>query len=658
MKKLNELTIEEKMRLICGDGSWHTADLEGKLPRLKVSDGPVGLRTHDDEDTTVTIPAVAYPSIQMLANSWSKGCVREMAHCLADDCAERKVDVLLAPGVNIKRSPFCGRNFEYFSEDPYLAGTLAYEYIAGVQEYGVGTCLKHFVANNLEYDRFHQSSDIDERTMREIYYKPFELACKANPVSVMCSYNRVNGVYASENEKGFAILRNEFGFDGAIVSDWGAVRDRTAAAKAGLDLEMPFSATGLEKLQRDYAEGKITEAEIDACAQRMLTFIEQYGERKAAVRSTEAERREAAKNIAAEGMVLLKNNGVLPLKRGTKAAVSGCYARPDSLRLLGGGGSAFVKRKEDDAFDLPAALLGRLGGDVTYEIGFRYDNIDTARRDARAAIEEASLADVAIVCAGTGASCEYEGADRKSIRLSEIQERQILETAAINRNTVVVLFAGAAIDTSAWDGEVAAIVYAGFPGTGGDEIVADLLAGKRNFCGKLSETFPYTSELPEDFRSVGVTRYAEGLDVGYRYYDSRKKPVVYPFGFGLSYSEFRYNGLKLKKTGALSLDVGYEIGNVSERDGQEISQIYVRPCAPLVYRPYQELKGYSKDHIRAKQTRTVTVTLDKSAFAYWSVAKDGWTVDDGVYEIVVGASSRDIRLSGKIRIKDGEIVLR
>ncbi len=657
MKTVKDFTAEEKLRLLCGVGSWYTEDFGGKLPRIRMSDGPVGLRTtqpnaHGGQDT---IPAIAYPCVQVLANTWDNACARKAGECLAEDCIERDVDLLLAPGVNIKRSPYCGRNFEYFSEDPLLAGTLAREYIAGLQGKGIGACLKHFLANNLEYDRFHQSSEIDERTLREIYYKPFEIACEAKPVSIMCSYNRVNGVYASENKKGFRVLRDEFGFDGAIISDWDAVRDRTAAARAGLDLEMPFCQKSYEKFVADYRAGKITEEEIDQCAERMLALVNRLQDmkNKRKIAMTVEERREAGKHIAAEGAVLLKNNGVLPLKKGAKISLCGSCVRYGNRDFAAGGGSSQVNWL-DPVFDLPAQLGKRTGGKVLFEAAFRFDNIDSYRQNTVAAVRNAALSDVNVVCVCTGTGVEKEGSDRATLRLPVVQERIIAETSAQNPNTVVVIFAGAPVDTSAWENRVAAILYAGFTGMGGDEVVAKLLTGELNPCGKLSETFQTENALPDFHFVSGVTRYREGLDVGYRYYSSNRLPVLYPFGFGLSYSSFEYSALQLKTKGH-SLEASYEIENTSARDGKEISQIYVRPCAPFVYRPDRELKGYSKNGVAAGKKVRVTVELDVSAFAYWSTATDGMQADDGLYEIAVGASSEDLRLRAFVEIKDGKL---
>ena len=657
--KLSDLTIEEKLRLICGKGSWHTEDFGGKLPAVSMSDGPVGLRTmyQAENGTWETYPAVAYPSVQLLANTWSEDCARLMGECLGDDTAERNVDLLLGPGVNIKRNPLNGRNFEYFSEDPCLAGTLAKAYAAGVQSCGVGACVKHFCCNNLEFDRLHQSSDVDERTLREIYYRPFEIACEARPVAVMCSYNRINGTYGSEYKKGYDALRGEFAFDGAIISDWDAVRDRTAAAKAGLDVEMPFNERNYERLVADFKASRITEAEIDACAARVLAL----GERVLSMREQrapkrrEAERAEAAKNIAAEGVVLLKNDGVLPLEKGIKAAVCGYYAKPDDVRTLAGGGSSQVVWK-DASFDLPAQLSAR-GVENVYEQGCAVDTVWSVRMDMRRARLNASASDVNLVCVGTGNLIEFEEGDRRSMRLPEVQERLILETAEENANTIVVLFAGAAVDMSRWVDRVAAVVYAGFPGMGGDAVLADLLTGARNFSGKTSETFPYElTDVPaaEGFVSAGVTRYQEGLDVGYRYFTSHDMPVLFPFGYGLSYAMFDYSDLALQSM-ETGVRVSFCIENISERDGAEAAQVYVHECAPLVYRPTRELKDFVKPVVRAGEKTIVVLTLPMRAFAHWSTSQDKWVVTDGVYEIMVGASSEDVRLSAKIKIEDGKI---
>ena len=662
---VKELTTEEKLRLICGKDCWCTCDLNGKIPFVRVTDASMGVRmpANPEDWGGGDKPSVSYPSSQMLSNTWNLETVRAYAECVADDCLDYGADILLGPGVNIKRNPLCGRNFEYYSEDPYLAGIIAREYISAMQQEGAGTCLKHFCANNLEYNRMLQSTDADERTLREIYYKPFDIACEAKPVSVMCSYNKINGVQGSENKKGFAMLRNDFGFDGAIVSDWGAVFDRAKAAKAGLDLEMPFISEHYEQLVTGYRAGKISEEEINVCAARVLELVSrckelQKGKKR---KRTQAERIAFAQKAEEEGIVLLKNEGVLPLKNGQSLSACGIYGAPysangDYSRYLSGGGSSRVVRLTKE-FDIPEALR-KQGFTVLFNGGFDDGGINNwVGMNPRAAIENAALSDVNIVFAGTGGDIEHEGNDRKHMRLSDVQERAILDTAADNSNTVVVLFAGAPIDMSAWIDEVAAVVWAGFPGEKGDIAVANILTGKVNPSGKLSETFPLCFEdtpAANGYIDGTVTRYEEGLDVGYRYYDTYNVPVLFPFGDGLSYAEFNYKNLILKTNGE-ELEVSFEIENVSETDGKEVSQIYVRAMSSYVYRPYKELKGFAKTLVKAGKTEKVNVVLDRRAFEYWSVANDCWKVDDGIYEIIIGASVADEKLKAKIRIKDGNI---
>ena len=441
--KIHQLTIEEKLRLICGKDAWNTCDLNGKFPSVKVTDASMGVRMflHYDKDE---IPSVSYPSSQMLANTWNLETVRAYAECVADDCLDYGADILLGPGVNIKRNPLCGRNFEYYSEDPYLAGTIAREYIAAMQQEGAGACLKHFCCNNLEYNRKLQSSEVDERTLREIYYKPFEIACEAKPVSLMCSYNKINGVQGSEYKKGFSVLREEYGFDGAVISDWDAVYDRAKAAKAGLDLEMPFSQSNYDKLVEDYKAGKITEAEIDACAHRVLDMVArckelQKGKTRKRIRE---DRINVSREAAEEGIVLLKNEGVLPLKKGQSLSTCGIYGAPysansDYSRYLSGGGSSRVVRLTKE-FDIPEALR-KQGFTVLFNGGFDDNGINNwVGMNPREAIGNAAESDVNIVFAGTGGEIEHEGNDRKHMRLSDVQERAILDTAAVNSNTVEI----------------------------------------------------------------------------------------------------------------------------------------------------------------------------------------------------------------------------
>lgn len=669
MKKITvaELSAEEKLRLLCCDGWWKTFDFDGKLPSVEVSDGPVGLRKgRTDEKGETTCPkSVYYSSIQTLANTWNERLAEQMGECLADDCKAERIDILLAPGVNIKRHPLNGRNFEYFSEDPLLAGRMAKSYIIGLQSQGIGACLKHFCCNNLEYNRFEQSSEVDERTLREIYYLPFEIACEAKPVSVMSAYNRVNGRYASENAKGFKVLREEFGFDGAIYSDWEAVRDRTASAKAGLDIEFPYNDNNYKKLLKDYENGKITESQIDACAERVLNMVyrcKQMRQGKGVKRTVE-ERLEVARKIAEEGMVLLKNEGgILPLKKRAKAAIFGCFAKPER-GMLAGEGSSLVNPVTENQ-DLVQLLEEELGVKIPFETMYYYDRVLGTNGYAHYAAKpmngrnNAAAADVSIICAGTGSFIESEAFDRKDMRLPEAQEKAICDLAEINPNTVVVLFAGSPVDVSAWEHKVKAIVYAGFCGERGIQALCGLICGKVNFSGKLTESFPANYEaspVARGYIDTAVTRYGEGLDVGYRYYDRHPEGVKYPFGFGLSYSEFRYGDLKITVNG-MDAEVGFWVENTSEKDGKEVVQVYVSELSPAVYRPVKELKGYAKPEIKSGEKKRVIIKLNERSFAYYSVADDCWRVNDGAYRISVGSSSRDIRLSAVIKIENGKIV--
>ena len=668
-KTLNNLTTEEKLRLICGKDCWHTCDFDGKLPFIRVTDASMGVRMPVDPEqwSSGDKPSVSYPSMQMLANTWNLEIVKTYAECVADDCLDYGADILLGPGVNIKRSPLCGRNFEYFSEDPYLAGTLAKQYIAAMQSEGAGACVKHFCCNNLEYNRLQQSSEVDERTLREIYYRPFEIACEAKPVSLMSSYNRINGVLGSEYKKGYDVLRKEYGFDGLIVSDWDAVRDRTKAAQAGCDLEMPFHPEHYDALVADYKAGKITDAEIDVCAQRVLDLVYRCKALQAGKTRnfTQQERLAFTQTAEEEGIVLLKNNGVLPLKKGQSLSMCGWFARPCAYErkkpeLICGGGSGRVERLTP-MFDMLEIMQRVHGGQITYEAAFSEDGVDSSFMIPGNAVDNAAESDVNIVFAGTGARIESEGGDRHAMKLENTAPtRAILDTAAVNPNTIVVLFAGTAIDMSDWIDEVAAVLYVGFPGEKGGEAIANVLTGKVNPSGKLSETFPLSYEdtpAAKGYIDSKVTRYEEGLDVGYRYYDTYGIPVLFPFGHGLSYSEFEYSKIELVKKDGCSLEVCYHISNASQTDGKEVSQVYVRAMSSYVYRPFKELKGFTKTLVKAGATQKVSVLLDRRAFEYWSVSENGWDVEDGIYEIIVGASVADEKLKAKIKIKGGVIAV-
>ncbi|MBQ8323143.1 MAG: glycoside hydrolase family 3 C-terminal domain-containing protein [Clostridia bacterium] len=641
-------TTDEKLRLLTGKNHWQTEDLDGKLPSVFLSDGPHGLRMVNKTNTAI-IPATAMPTLSVLANSWDPALAYLQGETIADECIENGADVLLAPGVNIKRTPLCGRNFEYFSEDPFLAGVMAKAYIEGVQSKGVGTSLKHFCANNREYDRLYQTSDADERTLREIYLPAFETALGAKPWTVMCSYNPVNGIYASENKRLLKdILRDEFGFDGLIVSDWSAVHSGPRAAKATLDLRMPYTATAYDELKVAYENGWLKDGEIDACVQNLFNLIEKTENGKKKIATTKEQRHENAVKIAREGAVLLKNeDGVLPLKKGN-ILVTGVFGQSPAL---GGGGSAFVTT-EHQSKPLCEELASRLKGANVYTCKNRISENDGGTH-IKSAFIQAYGADVAVLCVGNGKDTESESFDRTTLRLSPRQEDLILGVAKANPNVVVVIEAGSAVDMSPWIDKVKAVLYLGFAGEGAQEALADLLTGKACPCGKLNETFPLSlADAPAgDKRGNGFyERYDEGIFVGYRWYDKEETPVLFPFGHGLSYAKFEYSAPVLTKISETDYEISYTVKNVSDADGAEISQVYVRDVFTMVPRPEKELKGFTKTFLKAGESKRVTVALNARAFAYYNVMLRKWHIENGEFEILIGASSRDIRLKEKLVI--------
>ena len=647
MKIVKNLTKEQKVKLLMGADFWTNYDLDGQIYKFVVSDGPIGLRQPIDRMTTEQrdcIKSVAYPSFQMLSQTWDTDLAYKLGESLGNDCIEQNVDILLGPGVNIKRLPTNGRNFEYLSEDPYVAGTFAREYIKGVQSKHVGASLKHFCCNNSEKSRHWASMEVDERTLREIYLRPFEIACEARPWTVMCSYNLVNGVRMSENAKLYGVLRKEFGFDGLIVSDWDAVKDSEASLNAGLSLEMPYNAAHQREMLAK--ADKLDPARLDENAQRVLELADRCAE-ESKLRKIDMnleDRRAVALKIEEEGIVLLKNSGVLPL-RGGKVLVTGAAAG----RYYFGGGSSNVYPERE--FEPLEDALRHEGADAEYaESVWEVNGHQANLGNLKGAVAKAAAADCTVLCVGEPNTCEYEGADRQQIKLSKEEEETIHALARAGEKLVVVVYAGAAIDMSDWVDEADAIVWAGYGGEFVNKAVAEVLTGKVNPSGKLTETFPLSLEdVPSEnaYRDEAVMVYSEGLNVGYRYFDTFDVSVLFPFGFGLSYSEFRYDNLTVGKDGE-NIKVCFEIENVSGIDGKEAAQLYVREITKEVYRPYQELKAFKKVFVKAREKAAVEFVLDRSAFAYYSVAKDRWTVKPGVFEIRVGASVSDIRLTKKI----------
>ena len=656
MYDVKKLTLEEKLKLLAGRNTWQLSNANGKLPDVFLADGPHGLRMHDLEkkiagtDKFDTKKATAMPNFCVLANTWDKELAYLDGQTIADDCIENGADVLLAPGVNIKRTPLCGRNFEYFSEDPMLSGVLAKSYIEGVQSKGVGTSLKHFYVNNREYDRSYQTSEVDERTVREIYLPAFEIALKAKPWTVMCSYNPVNGVWASENKKALQnLLREELGFDGLIMSDWGAVHQSARAIKATLDLEMPYRDQAFTELKEAYDNGFLTEEEIDARVEKVLALMEKVETAEKKVTTTKAQRHENAVKIAKEGIVLLKNeDNILPLTGG-KILFAGPYALKNAY---GGEGSSKVV-SEYQSKHIKDEVAERLPNSQTTASRSWFPT-ELMMMQMRDTPQRAYDADTVVLCVGTGNLVEGEGWDRVSLRLPAPQEDLILNTAKVNKNVVVVLHTGSAVDMRPWIDKVKAVVLAGFTGEGGQEAIADILTGKACPCGKLAETYPLALEDTPTGAERGngfAERYSEGVFVGYRYYDTYEKEVLFPFGYGLSYANFVYSNLEIKKVSETEYDVYFNVSNPSTWDAKEIAQVYVRDVFAMVSRPVKELKGFTKIALKAGESKRVCVKLNARSFAYYSVALDKWHVENGDFEVLVGASSRDIRLCGKNNIQ-------
>ena len=656
MKKLTvkDLTTEEKIRLLTGIDFWRLDTLDGKLPEVFLSDGPNGLRrvaSSKDGWGDSTIPATAMPNTVDLGNGWDEELARLSGKTIADECVLHGTDVLLAPGVNIKRSPLCGRNFEYVSEDPLLAGRIGKAFIEGVQNKGVGTSLKHYAVNNSENDRGSASSEIDERTLREIYTSAFEIALSARPTSVMCSYNKVNGIHASENKYLLkTLLRDTFHFDGIVISDWGACHDRYKSLKAALDLCMPVKDDAKKQVEEALKRGFVSEDDLDYCVKNLLDFIYRLQDMKKLrkVEYTDEERLKNALHIATESMVLLKNeDGILPIKA-QKTTVLGRLAEAPAAC---GGGSSEVrsKNKHPSLTDLLKKALP--GAEIDYEPA--YDGHTCGLAGARSCIERAAASEQVVIVVGEDTSLVCEGMNRTGLRLLPKHEMLIENIAKVNKNIVVVIEAGSAVDTSPWENLVKGILYAGYSGDATNYAVADLLTGKAVPCGKLSETFPYRADdLVSDpnYARGGIDRYEEGILYGYRGAEYYEVPVLYPFGYGLSYAAFRYENLKIKRDGDAACTLSYDVYNDSDVDAKEISQVYVGDVAARVLRPVKELKGFSKDLIKAHGKKTVKISLTPRDFAYYNVNLHDWYVENGAFEISVGASSSDIRLKGKFTV--------
>lgn len=654
-----EMTLEEKVSMLSGADNWHTKAIKRLgIPATMVSDGPHGLRKQEKEGDNLgineSIEAVCFPSACATAASFSRKALYAMGEALGEECQAEDISVILGPGANIKRSPLCGRNFEYFSEDPYLASQMAASHIQGVQSRNVGTSLKHFLANNQETRRLTCSSNIDERTLREIYLAAFEGAVKeAKPWTVMCSYNLVNGEQVSHNKKFLTdILRDEWGYEGYVVSDWGAVADRVKGVKAGLDLEMPsshgaYDSSVMEAVKR----GELQEEEIDASVERILKIVYRYHENHLADASYDKEAHHGiAKKIAEETAVLLKNEGALPLAGDARTVFIGPYARKP--RYQGGGSSHINSFKVVSACDATADW-----DNVTYIPGFE-DNTDESNEAMIAeAVAAAGEAGAAVIFAGLPDSFESEGYDRTHMRMPACQNELIRRVAEVQKNTVVVLHNGSPVEMP-WIQEVNAVLEVYLGGQAVGESTVNLLFGKANPSGRLPETFPLRLEDNPSYLNFpgegDEVNYREGIFVGYRYYDKKNMPVLFPFGHGLSYTTFEYSNLKvsaehIRDTDTLTVTV--DVTNTGKMAGKEVVQLYVADKESTVIRPVKELKGFEKISLAPGESGTVTFTLDKRAFAYYNTKIHDWHVGSGAFDILIGHSSRDIVLRAEVYVE-------
>lgn len=660
-KIVSEMTLEEKAGMCSGLDFWHLKEVEHLgIPKVMVSDGPHGLRKQDEKGDHLgindSIKAVCFPPAVLSACSFDRGLMEEMGKAIGREAQANDVSVVLGPAVNIKRSPLCGRNFEYYSEDPYLAGEIAAAFVKGVQSQHVGTSIKHFAANNQEYRRMSSSSEIDERTLREIYFPAFETAVKkAQPYTFMCSYNQINGTFASENKWLLTdVLRGEWGFKGYVMSDWGAVNDRVKGLEAGLELEMPASGGDNDAMiVKAVKDGALEEKILDQAVERILRIIFEYADHRKPQEFTMEKDHEEAQHIAEESMVLLKNeNHILPLKTSEKAAFIGGFAR--NPRFQGGGSSHINCFKTTNVLDSVPC-----DAQVVYAEGFPADRDFYDKALADEAVKAAAEADKAVIFAGLPESFESEGYDRSHMRLPECQNRLITEILKVQPNTVIVLHNGSPVEMP-WLGEIKGLLETYLGGQAGGAAAANILYGKINPSGKLAETMPLKlSDNPSylNFGGGEKVEYREGIFVGYRYYDTKEMDVAFPFGYGLSYTTFAYSNLKLSMENPTEKDtvmVSADVTNTGKSAGKEVVQLYIRDLTGSAIRPEKELKGFEKVFLEPGETKTVTMELNKRSFAWYNTELHDWFAASGDYEILVGASSRDIRLTETLHLNSSQ----
>lgn len=654
---MSKLSVKQKASLCSGYDFWRTQRLPiNNVPSIMMTDGPHGLRKQESVEGRTgagdSREATCFPPAATTANSFNVELMNAIGRAIGEEAVDQDVSIVLGPAINIKRSPLCGRNFEYVSEDPYLAGKMGAAWVKGVQSMGVGTSVKHFAANSQEKSRLINDSIVDERALREIYLSAFETVVKeSRPWTVMGAYNRLNGTYCCENRRLLTdILRDEWGFDGVVMSDWGATNNRLDALAAGLDLEMPSSVGERDRLICEAIEsGKLPVALLDRAVERLLTLIEKGMNKPAPTSSPYLNHRVLAKQAFEESAVLLKNDGLLPIKEGKSVAVLGAMAK--QTRYQGGGSSHIHPTNVTDAI----SGFSEASGNFVYEPGYSLETEEVDEKLLAAAVDAAANKDVVVIFVGLPESFESESFDRTHMNLPKSHTRLIEEVVRKNSNVCVVVYAGSPIEMP-WVSQVRSILMAYLPGQEGAGSIADILYGKVNPSGKLAETFPLKLTDTPTYLYFGENRqslYCESVFVGYRYYDAANMPVLFPFGHGLSYSSYSYGDISLSSSEIKEgdpLTVSINITNISEVDGKEAVQLYIAPPKSKIYKPVRQLAAFKKVFIQRGETRTVEFELDKRAFAYYNTQIGDWHVESGTYKIEIGASSRDIRAVREITV--------
>jgi beta-glucosidase len=652
---ISQMTLEEKASLCSGLNMWQTKSIERLgIPSIMLTDGPHGLRKQAGEADHVglneSVAATCFPTASGLAATWNRDLVHQVGIALGEECRQEKVGVILGPGVNIKRSPLCGRNFEYFSEDPYLTGEIAKSHINGVQSQGVGTSMKHYALNNQEHRRMTTDSVVDERSMREIYLTGYEIAVKeSQPWTLMCSYNKINGTYASDNKYLMNdILREEWGHQGLVVTDWGGMNERLEALKAGVELEMPGTKNGNdERIVAAVKSGSLDVAILDRAVERILTLAFKAHATLSQNFSYDPKIHHAlARRVAGEAAVLLKNDGgVLPVQANTKIALIGRFAKHP--RYQGAGSSQIYPTQLDNLYDEMANLVGE--SNLTYVPGYTEKGDAADEELIKEAVETSSKAEVVVVCVGLTDMYEIEGIDRAHMNLPAGHDALIQRIAAAHKNVIVVLSNGSPVEMP-WINDVPGILEGYLGGQAGAGAIADILTGKVTPSGKLAETLPFQlKDLPAQPYPGGpsTVEYRESIYVGYRYYDTANVEVLFPFGYGLSYTTFAYRDLALTQNGE-TVTATLKVKNIGAVAGKETVQLYVRDLQSTAFRPEKELKGFAKVELQPGEEKEITITLDRRAFAFYDAGSKDWVIEAGDFEILIGASSRDIRLSASL----------